>query len=305
MSRLTQKPAVGVLNPWGQVSSNSNLSSTLTATPIVSAQAFSANPATGAKPNTGTGFYDPNFVSYVGEKFESSDGREFIVIQNGAVAIGTGKLVQAPAEVTAFELLAMTVPTAYPATAGSTQILVTCGATKLNVNQYQGGYVIVGSGTGAGQQFKIASHQAAVATTGKFVVNLEDPIQVTLDATSKITLAYNPYGGTYAGIVVSNHSTLGLPVGVTVTSLAASTAPTFDGTSGALTANGVAQYGLIQTHGPVACLIDALTNVGYPVGPSANTDGAVNVATLTSSPQVGVSGQTQTSTDYGMIFLQL
>lgn len=304
MSRLTQKPAVGILNPWGISSTNSNYSGT--ATPATAQQAFSAIPAANTTaPSSGTGFYDPNFVSYVGESFETSDGRTLVVVQNGTSAIGVGKVVAAPAEVTAFEGLAMTVPTATPATAGTTQILVTNGATVLNVNQYQGGYVIIQTGTGAGQQFKIASHQSAAASA-TFIVNLEDPIQTTLDATSKVHLVYNPYGGTYAGVVISPTTIASVPVGVTITSLAASTAATYNATTGALTANGTAQYGLIQYHGPCAALIDStVTNVGYPLGPSAATAGALGVATLTTKPQIAISGQTQTSADYGMVFLQL
>jgi hypothetical protein len=236
----------------------------------------------------------------VGQKFETSDGRELVLVQNGATAITAGKLCQAPTEVTGFEKLAMTVPTAYPATAGSTQILVTNGSTVLNVNQFASGFAIVAAGTGIGQTLKIASH-ASAANAATFVVTLEDAIQVTLDATSKISLVYNPY----SGVLIANHSTLGLPVGVTITALAASTAPTFNATTGALTTAGVAQYGLIACGGPTGCLIDTVTNVGYPLGPSTNTDGALNVATLTSSPQIAVSGQTQTTAQVGLVYLQL
>jgi hypothetical protein len=305
MSRITQKPAVGVLNPWATVPSNSNLSSTLTATPIQGAQAYAAIPATGTQPSSGTGFYSPNFVTYVGAKFDTSDGRTLVIVQNGNVAVGVGKLVQAPVEVTAFELLAMTVPTTYPATAGATQILVTNGATVLKLNQFQGGFAIVGAGTGAGQTLKIASH-APAAASAKFVLTLEDPIQTALDATSTITLIASPFGGTFTGVVISNHSALGLPVGITITPLAASTAGTYDATYGTQSVNGVAQYGLVQTSGLIAGLIDnTVTNVGYPLGPSTVTDGALGVATLTSKPQIAVSAQTQTSADYGAVFLQL
>lgn len=289
MSRITERSAVAPLNPWANISTG------------VAEQAFSAIPDNGAQPSSATGFYAPGSQTYVGQKFDTADGRELALVRNGAVAIAAGKLMQAPVEVTAFEKMAITVPTAQPATAGTFQILVTNGATKLNVNQFQGGYLVTASGTGAGQTLKIASHQASVASTGTFIVTLEDPIQTTLDATTTVSLIRNPYDG----IVISNHSTLGTPVGVSLYGIAASTAATFDGTTGALTANGVAQYGLIVTHGPTACLIDAVTNVGYPLGPSTNTDGALNVATLTSSPQVAVSGQTQTSTQYGIVYVQL
>ena len=286
MSRLTQRPAVAPLNPWTNLSSGN------------AEQAYSAIPATGATPSSGTGFFDPGFTTYVGQRFDTSDGRELVLVQNGAVAIGAGKLVQAQTQVTAFQKLAITVPTAQPATAGTYQILVTNGATVLNVNQYQGGYLVTASGAGAGQTLKIQSHQPA-ANAGTFIVTLEDPIQTTLDATTTVSLIANQY----VGILISNHSTLGTPVGVTLYGLAASTAATYSGTTGALTANGTAQYGLIVTRGQTGCLIDAVTNVGYPLGPSTNTDGALNVATLTSSPQVAISGQTQTSTQYGLVTL--
>ncbi len=299
MSRITQKGATSPISPWASNVATSNYVGT--ATPIIGNQAFSANPANSSTVPSGTGFFDPDFVTYVGQKFDTSDGRELVLVQNGTVALAAGKLVQAPVEITAFEKLAVTVPAATPATAGTNQILVTNGATVLKANLFAGGYLVVASGTGIGQTLKISSHQASIASTGKFIVVTEDPIQTTLDATSTVSLIANPY----SGVVISNHSTLGTPVGVSLYALAASTAPTYDGTSGALTASGVAQYGLIVCGGPTGCLIDAVTNVGYPLGPSTNTDGALNVATLTASPQVAVSGQTQTSTQVGLVYLQL
>ncbi len=287
MSRLTQRPAVGAFDIFTQL--------------------FSADPASqtssyGPSSTSGTGTLDPNACTYIGQQFDTSDGRTFVAVQNGTSAIAAGLLVQAPVQNTAFHDLSITVPTAYPASVGATQIYVTNGSTKLNLNQFQQGYVTVITGTGAGQTFKIGSHQAAAASAS-FVLTLDggDSIQVALDTTSKVSLNYNNYDG----VVVSNHSTVGLPVGVTYGALTASTAPTFDSTSGALTTAGVAQYGLIVRHGLTGVLIDTLTEVGYPVGPSTNTDGAVNVATLTTSPQIGISAQTQVSGDYGLVYLTL
>ncbi len=287
MSRITQKSAVAPLDPFRNISTG------------VPNQAFSAFPANGAQPS-GTGTFEPDFGSYIGQKFDTSDGREFALVQNGAVALAAGLLCQAPAEVTAHEKLSMTVPTAYPATAGLLQILVTNSSTVLNQNKFAGGYAIVAAGSGIGQILKIASHQAAAASA-TFVVTLEDPIQTTLSATSKISLILNPY----QGVLISNHSTLGHVVGISLYNIAASTAASYDGTSGALTVNGVAQYGLIVTHGPTSCLIDTTTTIGYPLGPSTNTDGALLVATLTTSPQVALSAQTQTTAQNGLVYLTL
>lgn len=290
MSRITQKSAVAPLDPFRNISTG------------VPNQVYAADPANSPITTAGTGFADPGFDSYVGQKFDTSDGRELALVQNGAVALAAGVLVQSEAEVTAFQKLAMTVPTAYPATAGLFQLLATNGGTVLNVNKYAGGYLIVASGTGIGQILKIGSHQPAAASA-TFVVTLEDPIQTTLDATSKVSLLQNPY----ANIIISPTSTAtGGPAGVSLYNIAAGTAPSFNATTGALTAAGVAQYGLIVTHGPTTCLVDStVTNVGYPLGVSKTTAGCVGVATLTTVPQIAVSAQTLTSANNGLIYLML
>ncbi len=282
MSRITQRGATGGLSIFGQ--------------------AYSANPQNTPATTAGTGFLDSSFGTYVGQKFDTSDGRELAIVQNGAVALVSGVLVQAEAEVTAHQKLAMTVPTAYPATIGATQILVTNGSTVLNVNKFAGGYAIVAAGLGIGQFLKIQSHQPA-ANAATFVVTLEDAIQVTLDATSKISLLQNPY----ANVIISPATTAtGGPVGVTLYPVAASTAPTYNATTGALTAAGVAQYALVTCHGPAACLVDStVTNVGYPLGVSKTTAGTVGLATLTTVPQIAVSMQTLTSAQTGLIYLEL
>lgn len=265
-------------------------------------QAFSADPANSPITTNGTGIADPSLDSAVGQKFQTADGRTVALVQNGAVALAAGVLVQASAEVTAFQKLAMTVPATYPATAGLYQLLVTNGGTVLNVNQFAGGFVEIASGTGIGQFLRIASHQPAAASA-TFVVTLEDPIITTLDATSKVSLIANQYNG----VIISPASTAtGAPVGVSLYGLAASTAPTYSNTTGALTTAGVAQYGFIVTHGFASCLVDStVTNVGYPLGVSKTTAGCVGVATLTTVPQIGVSAQTLTSANNGAITLFL
>jgi len=265
-------------------------------------QAYSALPAQNTPSTVGTGVLDPNLESAIGQKFNTADGRTVALVRNGATALTTGKLMQSPAEQTAHQKLAMTVPTAYPATAGQTQILVTNGSTVVKVNEYAGGTLIVASGTGIGQTLRIASNQAA-ANAGTFVVTTEDPIVVTLDATSKISLLKNQYDG----IIISPDTTAtGSPVGVTLYPVAAGTAATYSGTTGALTAAGVSQYAFICTKGFVSCLVDStVTNIGYPLGVSKTTAGTVGVATLTTVPQIAVSAQTLTSANNGLILLSL
>jgi hypothetical protein len=291
MSRITQKGATSPLDPFRNISTG------------VPNQAYSAVPGSGAQPSTGVGVFLPDFSSYIGQKFDTSDGRELVIVKNGTTAIAAGKLYTTQSQASsAYQKLAMTVPTAYPATAGLFQVYVTNGSTVLNQNAFAGGYLVVEANTGAGQTFKIASHGAAAASA-KFVVNLEDPIQTTLDATSTVSILPNPYDG----VVISSHSSPVLcPVGVSLNIVAASTAATYDGTSGLLTANGVGQYGFLVCHGPAMCLIDTTTTVAYPLGCGvSNYDGSLQVATLTTSAQVAISMQTQTSNHYGMVYMQL
>ncbi len=282
MSRITQKGATGALNLFQQ--------------------AYGSDPATSPIGTAGTGIADSSFATYLGQKFDLSDGREVTLVQNGAVALAAGVLVQSPAEVTAFQKLAMTVPAAYPATAGTFQVLVTNGSTVMAINRFAGGFLEVASGTGIGQMLKIASHTAGT-NVGTILVTLEDAIVTTLDATSKVSFIANIYDGV---IITPATTATGVVAGATLYPLAASTAATYDATSGALTTAGIAQYGLIVTRGLTSVLVDnSITNVGYPVGVSKVTAGTVGIATLTSTPQIGVSAQTLTSANNGAIYLAL
>lgn len=254
---------------------------------------------------TGTGLNsipDYSYDSLLGSRWSTADGRTLALASNAATALVNGVLCQAAAEVTAFEKLAMTVPAATPATVGTYTVLVTNGSTVLNINQFAGGYLVVASGTSLlGQTLKIASHQAA-ANAATFVVTLEDPIQNTLTASCTVSLVSNPY----KNIIINPSTATGTPVGVTLYPVPASTAPTYNGTTGALVTAGTPQYCFIVSSGIVGCLVDStVTNVGYPIGRSAATAGAIGVATLTTVAQIGIAAQTLTSAQVGPVKIWL
>lgn len=245
---------------------------------------------------------DTSYDTLCGVRFSLDDGRVVALVRVGASAITKGLLVQAPAEDTTHQGLAMTVPTTYPATAGLKQIYVTNSSTVLNENQFRGGYVIVNSGTGIGQTLKIASH-APAANGAKFVITLDDAITTTLDATSTISMVYNPYKNI---ILAPYTSQTGGVIGATFYNLSASTAATYNATTGVKTAEPIPNYGFIIVKGAVGVLsdVDAPT-VGYPVGRSHATDGAFGTASLTTSAAIGTSLQTQTSAKTGLIYINL
>lgn len=272
MTRITQKSAVAPLPVFAQATSVA----------------------------TGTGFVDPSFVTYVGQRFDTADGRELVLVSNAATALVSGVLIQAPAIVAGHQTLAMTVPTATPATAGLFQILVTNGATVINAGFYNGGYAIVKDGTGIGQTLRISSHPGAAASA-TCLITLEDPIQVTLDTTSVINLIQNPY----QNVIIAPTTATGNVVGVTLGPVAASVAPTWNGTSGAVSTVGTQQYALLQSKGIVSCLSDAnVATVGLGLMRSTTTAGTVAVRTATGA-DVGNALQTTISAKAGAIFIDL
>lgn len=248
---------------------------------------------------SGTGIVAPELATALGQKFALNDGREVAIVQNGATALTSGVLVQGEPITANHQNLAVAV-TSVPATAGTFQISVTLGATLLKTNQYQGGYAVVNAGTGIGQTLRIASHANAAASAGGVVITLEDPIQVTLDATSKVCLIPNPY----KNVVINPTTFTNTPVGVTITPVAASVAPTTDGTSGLQTAAGTQQYAFVVTKGVVSCLNDAGTAVGLGISPSTNTAGAVFTGAATTA-RIGRALQAGVTTESRAIFIDL
>lgn len=255
----------------------------------------------GTSVSTGTGVVEPQLVSAVGQAFTVEDGREVRLVSNGAVALVSGVLVQGAPITANHQNLAVAVPAAYPATAGSTQVSITIGATKLNTNQYQDGFLVVNAGTGIGQTLKIASHSNYAASASSVIINLEDAIQVTLDATSKVCLINNPY----KDVVINPTTATQTPVGVTLYPVAAAVAPTFDGTTGKLTAAGTQQYVFVTTKGVTSALSDvAVTAVGLGISPSSVTAGAISVKTA-STASIGRALQTSVSAESRAVFVDL
>lgn len=253
---------------------------------------------------TGTGLNgspDYGLDNLLNSKWSTDGGQTLTLVSNSANAQVAGTLLQSAAEITAFEKLAMTVPASTPATQGTFNILVTNGATVLNQNLFAGGWAVVASGTGIGQTLEIAGHTGALAS-GSFTVNLVDPIQTTLDATSKISLVANPA----KNVIVMPTTPTGVPIGVTLYPMPASVAPTFNVTTGLTVTQGTPQYGFVVSHGPVSCLIDSsVTGVCFPLGAKTATAGAMGIATLTTSPQIAISMQTLTSANNGLVYMLL
>ena len=255
----------------------------------------------GTSVSTGTGVVEPSLVSAIGQAFTLEDGREVRLVANGATALVSGVLVQGTPITANHQNLAVAVPASTPATAGTFAVSVTLGATKLNTNQYQDGYLVVNAGTGIGQTLKIASHSNAAASAAGVIITLEDAIMVTLDATSKVCLITNPY----KDVVINPTTATATPVGVTMYPVAAAVAPTFDGTSGKLTAAGTQQYAFVTTKGVTSALSDvSIAGIGLGIAPSTTTAGCVTVQAATLA-NIGRALQAGVSAEARAVFVDL
>lgn len=255
---------------------------------------FFSQKGQGAPMAFGSTSTDQSLATLTGSKYDTADGREFVLIQNAGTALVAGNLIQGPVTIGSTHQ-ALTTSTA---AIGATTVTVTAGGTLITANQYQGGYVVFSAGTGIGQTLRIASHPAATSS-GTCVLTLEDPIKVaTLTSDTKSTLILNPYGSSNgtdvrtSGCVVCPTTLTGPVIGVTVTPIAASTAT-------------VPSYGYIQTKGIVGCLNDANTAIGLDLMHSANTAGAVATYVAATSNRVGTSTVAGVTTEVRPITIQL
>ena len=233
-----------------------------------------------------------SLTTVAGERFDASDGREFVVVQNGATAIAAGKLVQsAPIEAN-HQNLAVTAYSPASSTVPYTTITVTLGATAVTVNQYAGGFLVVNDNNGEGQTLKIQSHPAANLSTS-VVLTLEDTAVTAITTASEVCLIPNPY----TGVVINPTTATNTPIGVTLYAIAASSAvPAVAGTTNV--------FGLIQTKGPISALADGTIGVGLGIMPSTNTAGAVLVADATGA-RIGRALQAGVSTEYRTVYIDL
>ena len=251
---------------------------------------------------------DAALATMVGSKFTSGDGREFVLVQNGATALIAGNIIQSPAVVSAnfVGLSPATVATtgysvslgAIAAAIGDKTIQLATGATAVLANQFAGGYLNVTTSTGLGQTMKIASNTAA-STTAAFMVTLEDPFTTATASTSRYTLTLNPYGsknGTYLyshGVIVSPASTLtGVPVGATCYPIPATSAT-------------VLSYGFLQTKGPCAVAAGATVAIGIDVCVPDDTAGQVLTYTVAGGPRVGTTMVASADAVHNMVMLSI
>lgn len=226
-------------------------------------------------------FVDNTIAQIVtGAKAETPDGRVYRYCCVGsATALVAGSLYQSPANFT--NHLRLTVQAA--AAVGATSVSLTLGASAAAANQYAGGYLVIHS-TGGGFTYRISGHPSAAASA-TLTVKIEDPIVTALTTSSIASLIHPSYGNAVRGVVINPTTATGAPVGWAVTTVAAN------------------DFGWLQTHGPVAALVQGTITIGSPIQASVTTAGAVNSALISgSAPFLGYTLEAGTTAENSAMF---
>ena len=201
--------------------------------------------------------YDESDVQYhnLGELYVDKWGRKFRYVQNGAVALVTGNLLQEAAEDTNYRSMAVQAAVAI----GASKIPVTLGGTAVTANQFEGGDLVVESSTGIGQFFKIERHDVQTSTTGTCNFYVDHDVKIALTTSSQVSVRKNSCDG----VVAYPTTPTGGPVGV------------------ALYAMTIAYFGWVQSGGDCAVLFDNTDNSvadAQGIIPSLTVAGSVKAA---------------------------
>jgi len=200
---------------------------------------------------------DTSFFTGVGQKFQVDGGESEVALVYSTTGIAAGRLVQS-APIIANHTNCAVVGSSTVNAIGATSITITLGATAATAQQYEGGYVFVTAGLGAGQKLKVQNNPAA-NSGANIAIALEDPLAIALDTTSRVSLTPNPY----YNVIINPATPTNKPVGVTFYTLPATS------------------YALVGTRGSFACLNDGGTTIGLALAPSQSVAGAVKTGATT------------------------
>jgi len=222
----------------------------------------------------------------------TADGRQFRYVSfGGTTTVAPGLLLQAAPLTAGYQALAITAvgsqgQVAANLLAGSTQIVLTNGATAVTQDQFAEGFLEIVQTSGSSQgplSYRVKGNTAAAANTGYITVYLAEPLrntQTLVAGTDTANLCVSPYQG------VQVTTTVNVPMGVNVNQV--------------VNTSSVTNYGWVQTKGEAMAFLDASSVViGNTVGPSTTTAGYVGLAVTTTKPPIGWAKVTNSGTAGG------
>lgn len=207
----------------------------------------------------------------------TNDGRIFRYAKAGVAPLVPGTVVQAPAQVTGNQNLAVVA-----ASAGAKTVVIS-DSTTVVAGALTGGYLATTTGTGYGYSYKISGNSASTASS--LTVYLEDAVVVGLSATdSKVDLTASPFNG----VIISPTTASSSPLGVAVSAIPAG------------------YFGWVQSHGSSIVTASGALTVGLGVCTSVGTAGNVVLATSAiTTPVIGTALTAVSANESGLVFLSL
>lgn len=214
----------------------------------------------------------------------TADGRKFRYVKFGGTStIAPGFLLVAPAVTANYQALAITASgtgaqVSGNLSAGSTQIVITNGATAITQDQFAEGYIdllVGGSSTGVTATYTIkVKGNTAAAASATFTVYLAEALRNTtalVPGTDTANLYVSQYSGCAASV------TPNVPVGVTVISVP--------------NTSSVTNYGWVQTGGACDVINDGAGAItvggGFAQSNTASSAGYVIASTASTLPAIG------------------
>lgn len=216
-----------------------------------------------------------------GARGETADGRRFRYC-GAPSAVTAGQVLIAPSLTTAHQNLVIPAAVA----AGSTSIVVTLGAAAATADQYEGGYLTIGTdGSGVPVTKKVRGNTSGNASAQITVfLDPKEPLPYALTTTNVASLAPSPYSA------VAASATAGVPVGVAAISMPSGQS-----------------YGWVQSYGPCGVINDAagsLSAVGK-VKQSTTVAGSVVSGAAAADVPVGYMIQTAAASKSALAMITL
>lgn len=195
--------------------------------------------------------------------------------------VSAGYLVTSLAAEANHQNIAVAVATAV----GDTAIELTPGATAVDANEYDWGYLVFNDVSPEGEWYRITSHDAANAST-QFTVNVERPFLTATTTSSEATLVRNPWQKPAVSQLVTERA-----AGVTVVDVDVSARP----------------YTWLKTRGVASVLTDtAGVTVGYFATISDQVNGALGVISdIDQEGRIAQALSTGTATEFNAYYLTI
>lgn len=171
------------------------------------------------------------------------------------------------------------------AAVGDTLVIPTVGATAVDANEYDEGWLIFNDVSPEGELYKVTTHEANAGSLATDV-NLERGLLTAATTSSEVSLVRNPWNNPAISQLIAER-----PAGVSIVDWDVS----------------VANYGWLKTRGMASVLVDtAGVTVGYKATISDQVNGAVGVLSdLDAEFEVGQMMATGTATEFNPIYLTI